>query len=207
MIQPSSLVLMLLFAVVAIMGCGADPGNAAPGAGPRIGQQAPAFSVMDTSGQVHNLADFRGQPVVLEWTSDNCSYVAKHYESGNMQKQQRKAREDFDAAWLTVITGPRTAQAANEMTQEREAAPTAVLLDESGDMARAYDASVAPHLYIIDAEGILRYMGGIDSKPGEDPEDIEGATQFVLLGLDRLTGGHSVVDPITRPYGCSLGSN
>jgi peroxiredoxin len=211
--------LLLLTAAVAVVGCGANlesagqsenasqPESTEQKAAPRIGQSAPAFSVADTDGQVRSLADFRGQPLVLEWTNLDCSYVAKHYDSGNMQMQQRKAREDFDAAWLTVITGPRTFQAVAEEMEQVEATPTAVLIDESGDMARAYDVSVTPHLYIIDAEGILRYMGGIDSKPGEDPEDIEGATQFVLLGLDRLTGGHPVVEPITRPYGCSLGSN
>ncbi len=142
--------------------------------------------------------------MVLEWTTRDCSYVAKHYDSGNIPMQQRKAREDFNAAWLTIISGQISPQAAEEIIGQSDAFPTAVLLDESGDMARAYDASVTPHLYIIDDAGILRYMGGIDSQPGEDPAEVEGATQFVLLGLDRLAAGHSVIEPITRPYGCSI---
>jgi len=71
-------------------------------AAPQIGQPAPDFSVVDTQGQSHSLADFAGQKVVLEWTNHDCPFVVKHYSSGNMQDQQRLARNDHDVTWLTV---------------------------------------------------------------------------------------------------------
>ena len=45
---------------------------------------------------------------------------------------------------------------ADELTSSRNANPTAILLDESGDMSRDYDAPVSPDMYIIDGDGILR---------------------------------------------------
>ncbi len=179
-------------------------------AAPEIGQPAPDFSVVDTQGQTHSLSDFSGQQVILEWTNHDCPFVVKHYSAGNMQDQQRVARNEHDAVWLTVISsrageqGHVSPEQADELTASRDAFPTAVLLDESGDMGRAYDARVTPHMYIIDADGILRFMGGIDSNPSRHSEDIPGATQYVVAALEDLAAGNEVAQAITRPYGCTI---
>ncbi len=179
-------------------------------AAPEIGQPAPDFSVVDTAGEVHSLADFHGQTVVLEWTNHDCPFVVKHYQPGNMQNQQRMARDEHGAAWLTVISsrpgeqGHVSPEQADELTRSRNAYPTAVLLDESGDMGRAYDARVTPHMYIIDADGILRYMGGIDSNPSRHSADIPDATQYVVVALEEMAAGEPVSQPVTRPYGCTV---
>jgi tRNA (mo5U34)-methyltransferase len=179
-------------------------------AAPEIGQPAPDFSVVDTAGNTHNLSDFAGQKVILEWTNHDCPFVVKHYQPGNMQMQQRLARDEHDAVWLTVISskpgsqGHVSPEQADELTQSRNAYPTAVLLDESGDMGRAYDARVTPHMYIIDEEGILRYMGGIDSNPSRNPDDIPDATQYVVAALTELApacDSHPHRDSAVRLYG------
>lgn len=184
--------------------------SAAVMAAPRIGEPAPDFSVVDTQGDVHSLSDYAGKLVVLEWTNHDCPFVRKHYGAGNMQEQQRIARNEHDAVWLTVISskpgsqGHVSPQQADELTSSRNAYPNAVLLDESGDMGRAFDARVTPHMYIIDPDGILRYMGGIDSNPSANPDDIPGATQFVKVALDEMAAGEEISQATTRPYGCTV---
>jgi len=184
--------------------------TASAGAAPQIGQPAPDFTVVDTAGVEHSLADFEGSTVVLEWTNHECPFVVKHYSSDNMQNQQRMARDEHDVVWLSVISskpgaqGHVSAQGADALTAKRQAAPTAVLLDESGDMGRAYDARVTPHMYIIDADGTLQYMGGIDSNPSSDPADIPAATQYVVAALTEMADGSPITDTMTRPYGCTI---
>jgi len=184
--------------------------SAAVMAAPRIGEPAPDFSVVDTQGDVHSLSDYAGKLVVLEWTNHDCPFVRKHYGAGNMQEQQRIARNEHDAVWLTVISskpgsqGHVSPQQADELTSSRNAYPNAVLLDESGDMGRAFDARVTPHMYIIDPDGILRYMGGIDSNPSANPDDIPGATQYVKVALDEMAAGEEISQATTRPYGCTV---
>ena len=179
-------------------------------AAPVIGEPAPDFELLDTAGNAHRLSDYRGQLVVLEWTNHECPFVRKHYESGNMQAQQRTAAGLHDAVWLTIISSKSGAQGhvspeqADELTASRDASPTAVLIDEPGDVGRAYAAQVTPHMYIIDPEGTLVYMGGIDSNPSADPADIPDATQYVLAALDDLAAGRAIGEPVTRPYGCTI---
>lgn len=183
---------------------------ASASASPQIGQPAPDFTVVDTAGVEHNLSDFAGSTVVLEWTNHECPFVKKHYSSDNMQNQQRMARDEHDVVWLSVISskpgaqGHVSAQGADALTAQRQAAPAAVLLDESGDMGRAYSARVTPHMYIIDADGDLQYMGGIDSNPSSDPADIPAATQYVVAALTEMSDGAPISDTMTRPYGCTI---
>ena len=112
--------------------------------------------------------------------------------------------------WLTSASsatgeqGYVTAAQANELTRSRDAAPAAVLLDPQSKIARAYGATVTPHMYIIDATGILVYKGGIDSIPSADIADIAKAKQYVRVGLDEVLAGKPISDSSTRPYGCSL---
>ncbi len=59
-------------------------------------------------------------------------------------------------------------------------------------------------MYIIDANGVLVYKGGIDSIPSADVADIPKAKQYVRIGLDEVLAGKPVADSSTRAYGCTL---
>ena len=174
-----------------------------------LGKPAPLFSATDSTGKSWSLAELRGKVVVLETTNHECPYVGKHYRSGNMQAQQREAAAQ-GVTWLTVAAsapgkqGYVTAAQANDLTMKRHAAPAAVLLDPESRIAHAYGAAVTPHMYIIDASGLLVYKGGIDSIATTDIDDIARAKQYVRAALGEVLAGKPVTDASTRPYGCTL---
>ncbi|EGV16924.1 redoxin domain-containing protein [Thiocapsa marina] len=178
-------------------------------AAPKVGAPAPDFSVVDTAGETWSLGGLAGKTIILEWTNHDCPYVVKHYASGNMQAVQKEAT-DAGYVWLSVISSASGKQGhvspakADDLTDDRGAAPTAVLLDTSGAMGRAYDAKTTPHMYIIDPAGTLVYMGGIDDKPTTDQADIAAASNYVRLAMADLAAGNPIATPVTRPYGCSV---
>jgi len=179
------------------------------GAALRVGEPAPVFEGMDTGGNVHRLADYRGKTVVLEWTNHDCPYVRKHYGAGNMQEQQREAAAQ-GVVWLSIISsapgkqGHVSPEDADELTRTRNAAPRAVILDSEGKIGRAYNAKTTPHMFIIDETGVLVYMGGMDSISTANPDDIPQATQYVRAALQELAAGKPVSTSVTKPYGCSV---
>ena len=178
-------------------------------AAPSIGASAPAFSLPDSNGKGHSLAEYRGKTVILEWTNDQCPFVGKHYGTGNMQALQRETTGK-GMIWLSVISSAPGTQGyvqgpeANKPTTERHAAPTAVLLDPAGKVGRSYDARTTPHMYIIDAKGTLVYMGGIDDKPTTDWDDVKTAKNYVRAALDDMAKSQPIADAVTRPYGCTV---
>lgn len=176
---------------------------------PDLGKPAPQFTAVDSNGKTWSLADLKGKVVVIETTNHQCPYMRKHYVADNMQAQQREAAAK-GVVWLTSASsatgeeGYVTAAQANEIVKKYNAAPAAVLLDPQSKIARAYGATVTPHMYIIDANGILVYKGGIDSIRSSDANDVPKAKQYVRLALDEVLAGKPVTEASTRPYGCSL---
>lgn len=177
-------------------------------AAPKVGQPAPDFSATDTTGKIWKLSDLADKRVVLEWTNHDCPFVRKHYDSGNMQALQRQATAE-GVLWLSVISsasgkqGHVDAATADRLSKERDASPTAVLLDPEGTMGRSYGARTTPHMYIID-KGVLVYMGGVDSIRSKNPGDVVKAEQYVSQALASLAAGEPVAKAVTRPYGCSV---
>ena len=182
---------------------------AAMAAGPVIGAVAPDFTGVDSNGNSVTLSDLRGKIVVLEWTNHDCPYVRKHYGSGNMQALQAEA-QDAGVVWLTIISSAPGKQGyvepaeANRLTESRKAVPHAVLLEPDGDIGRAYGARTTPHMFVIDADGVLRYKGGIDDKPTSDPADIATANNYVRAALADIATGSEIRTAVSRPYGCSV---
>ncbi len=178
-------------------------------AGPETGSAAPDFTLKDTKGIQHSLSDFQGKFVVLEWTNFGCPFVRKHYDSNNMQSLQKKYAKK-GVVWLSICSsaegkqGNFTPEKWNELIEEKGAAPTAVLLDEEGEVGRLYGAKTTPDMFIIDKQGNLVYRGAIDSIKSVDQSDIQRATNYVSAALDLTMAGKPVKNASTKPYGCSV---
>ncbi|GMV27941.1 MAG: thioredoxin family protein [Rhodanobacteraceae bacterium] len=174
-----------------------------------VGQPAPSFSLTDSNGKTRTLEEFKGKTVVLEWTNAECPFVKKHYGSGNMQAQQKEATA-AGVVWLSINSGAPGKQGqldgagANALIKTSNGAQTAYLLDPEGSTGKAYGAKTTPHMYVIDGQGVLRYMGGIDSIQSADADDIPKATQYVKQALAELASGKPVSVPVSQPYGCSV---
>lgn len=184
----------------------AAPATAKIATGSNVGD----MTVTDSNGVVHNLSDFAGKKVVLEWTNHGCPYVKKHYVTGNMQNTQKLATADDDTVWLSIISSAPGKQGyvsgtqANELTTSRDAAPTAVVLDPSGEAGRKFSAKTTPHMYIIDEAQTLVYQGAIDDNRSARPAAVNGAKNYVTAALSDLKSGAKVAESDTAPYGCSI---
>lgn len=185
---------------------------ASPAAATAAGTQAglaPAFTLVDADGTRRSLADFRGKTVVIEWTNEGCPYVQKHYSAGAMQALQREATAD-GVVWLTIVSSAPGKQgyiegdAAPAYRDTHSAAFTHLLLDPTGEVGKLYDARTTPDMRVIDAEGRIVFEGGIDDRPTNKVEDLEGANNFVRAALDDLEAGRPVLTPFATPYGCSI---
>ena len=177
--------------------------NAAAGA-----QMAPPFQLANAEGEQISLADFKGKTVVLEWTNEGCPYVKKHY-SGAMQALQKDATAD-GVVWLTIVSSAPGEQGfveganAKNWKQRFNAGFTHLLLDPTGATGKAYGAKTTPDMRVIDGEGRIIYAGGIDDKPTNKVEDLQGAKNFVRAALDDHAAGRPVTTLFAQPYGCSI---
>ncbi len=197
--------MMRTFALLLVVAASANAVHAAP----VIGQPAPEFTGTDTQGKTHKLSDFKGKVVVLEWTNHECPFVKKFYSVGKMQELQ-KTYTDKGVVWLNIVSsaegkqGHVTPEQANAIMTEKKFASTAKLLDPTGEIGKLYGAKTTPHMFVINKDGTLAYMGAIDDKKSTDSEDIAGAKNYVAAALDAVLAGSPVVVASTTPYGCSV---
>ena len=182
---------------------------------PSINVKAPNFTAVNSYGKTIQLSDLIGSPVILEWTNHECPYVARHYNENNMQAIQKMAR-DAGMIWLSVISstpgdqGHVSPDKANALTDSRGAGPSHVLLDESGEVGMLYGAKTTPHMYMIDANGVLRYKGAIDDI-GRGMQffnaSFEEAINYVSSQMSELAANQSLAINSTTAYGCSVKYN
>jgi hypothetical protein len=174
-----------------------------------VGELAPAFAVADAYGNTHSISDYEGQFIILEWLNHDCPFVRKHYDGGNMQRLQEKYT-DKGVVWLSVISSVPGTQGylepdeAQEITKEKNASPTAVLLDTNSAMGRSYDARVTPQMYIIGPDGTLLYNGAIDDRPTARPADLDGAFNYVEAAMTSALNGEEIEITTNTPYGCTV---
>lgn len=201
---------LLTLALFVAGGCDAEnPPPASSHPAPAIGQAAPEFKAVDTYGKAHSLSQYRGKWVVLEWLNHGCPYVRKHYGGNAMQALQKKYA-DKGVVWLSIVSsapgkqGHYSNEKANELTKEKGAAPYAVLIDEAGTVGGLYRALTTPHMFVINPQGTVVYMGGIDDKPTARAADLETARPHVDIALQEAMAGKPVSVPTSQPYGCNV---
>jgi len=173
-----------------------------------VGQSAPDFTLTDSLGKNHTLAESKDKVVVLEWLNYGCPFVRKHYDSKNMQTLQSRYGAK-GVVWYSVISsakgkqGNYPADKINELNKEREGRASAILLDADGTVAKLYDAKTTPDMYVID-HGVLKYEGAIDDKPSTDVKDVPGSRNYVGEARDAVLAGKPVKTPYTKSYGCGV---
>lgn len=183
--------------------------NASESLKAEIDKTAPNFTLKDSYGKTHNLSDYKGKYVVLEWINYGCPFVKKHYDSKNMQSLQKEYTEK-GVVWLSICSsaegkeGNYSNNEINKRSKDYGLVSTAYLIDESGIVGKMYGAKSTPHMFIVDPTGNLAYAGGIDDKTTPDQEDIKIAKNFIKVNLDAGLAGKPFPVKTSKPYGCSV---
>jgi peroxiredoxin len=168
---------------------------------PAIGEQAPRFELPDTAGALHQP---EGSPAtVVVFTCNHCPYALAWHDrlmavAGDYAQQgvrmlainpndaERYPRDSLEAMRARVDGG------------EFDGVP--YLRDESQEVARAYDARTTPDVFVLDADGVLRYRGAPDS----DHDDPAQNAAWLRAALDAVLEDRAPDRPETRPVGCSI---
>jgi peroxiredoxin len=168
----------------------------------RIGDKAPSFELADTDGQGWSeIAD--GAPAtVIVFTCNHCPYaLAWHDRIADVARDYA----DRGVRLLAINANdadryPRDSLDAMRARVGAEQWPMPYLHDASQDVARAYDAKTTPDVYVLDADGMLRYRGA----PDADHDDPAQRAAWMRDALDAVLAGEQPPRAETKPVGCSI---
>jgi peroxiredoxin len=168
---------------------------------PAIGERAPAFTLSDTSGEGHGPEG--AAATVIVFTCNHCPYALAWHE-----RIIAVAHDYAGRGVVTLAINPNDAEryprdsteAMLARVEKGEFDGVPYLRDESQEIARAYDARSTPDLFVLDAEGILRYRGA----PDGDYDDPSQEAAWLRRALDAVLEGRDPEPSETQPVGCSI---
>ncbi len=179
----------------------------ASGAKATVGQPAPDFTLNDSEGAPFQLSAHAGKLVVLEWFNPGCPFVQYAHGQGPLE-DMATTETAAGVVWVAINSGAPGKQGAGADASRDGAKQFGmthpVLVDESGAVGHAYGAEKTPHVFLVDATGVLVYAGAIDNAPiGE--VDGEGAyVNHLATALAEVRAQRAVGIPQTKSYGCSV---
>ena len=174
----------------------------------KIGVKAPAFKLKDLNGKEHSLSDFKGKTVVLEWFCPTCPFSGGKsgrsiHSTGQVKKlmaNMKKADENavyllIDSSTAKMRMTPEQLIAKDKEVVKQLDITAPILIDTDTKVAAAYGARTTPHCYVIDGEGVLRYMGAFSD---------QAETNYVLNAVTAIKNGSTVSPTEKRPWGCGV---
>jgi peroxiredoxin len=117
-------------------------------------RRAPSFSLPDTGGQQHDILDYRGKVLIVDFMKTNCPHCAAM--SGVLEEVKQKYGDRV--AVLSVVNFPEDSPQSVEAYIAGHKISTPILFD-CGSVAVAYVRATSfdtPHVFLIDASGAIR---------------------------------------------------
>ncbi len=159
-------------------------------------QTTPNFTLPDLTGNPHTLSDYRGQIVILNFWSAECSWAAR----------TDPLLTQYLATWGEAVTLLSIAANANEppemlrQTAAERNLPV-VLHDAERTVTELYGAQTTPHVYVLDTAGRLAYEGAFDDVTFHQRTPTRS---YLKDAVDALLSGQSPDPAQTPSYGCTL---
>ena len=169
-----------------------------------IGERAPDFELPGTDGAGHALsANGPAAATVVYWTCNHCPYALAWHD-----RMLDVARDYADRGVRFLAINSNDAEGypadsfeamVNRVEQEGEW-PHPYLYDESQQVARAWGAEKTPHVFVLDPELKLRYLGA----PDADYDDPSQRAAWVREAVDAVLEGRDPERQETLAVGCTI---
>jgi len=171
----------------------------------KIGQAAPTFAgLVGVDDKQHGLADYeKAKLVVVVFTCNHCPVaVANEDRLVALQK-------DYESKGVQVVAinsnspkvqPPDSFENMKKRAREKEF-NFPYLFDETQDVARQYGATCTPHVFALDKDRKIAYMGAIDDSPSKADKVKD---HHLRNALDALLAGKKPPKEVTKQFGCSI---
>lgn len=157
---------------------------------------APDFTLPDLNGNMHSLKDYRDHIAVINFWSAECPW------SSRTDQELVKYLQDWGAQVVLMPIASNVNESPESVAEEAaERGLSIVLLDNNHQIADLYGATTTPHLFVVDAQGILRYQGAFDNVTFRQRTPTQ---KYLRTAIESLLRG-KLPDPSCTPsYGCTI---
>lgn len=172
--------------------------------GYKIGDVAQDFSLKSVKGKNVSLSSIKNaKGYIVVFTCNHCPY-AKAYEQRIIELHEKYAPLGFSV--VAINPNDKDVQPADNFENMKKLArkkkyPFPYLYDETQEVAKAFGATRTPHVYLLDKDRVVRYIGAIDDN-SEEPEMAK--QKYVGDAVEALLSGQDIVVKETKAIGCGI---
>ncbi|MBN1431116.1 MAG: redoxin domain-containing protein [Anaerolineae bacterium] len=163
------------------------------------GSFAPDFTLIEVvSRRPMALSDLRCSSIVINFWSVDCPW-SRYYDDYFLDRAALWARQQVT---LTMIASNHN-ETIEQMQDMADAygITSPILHDENNVVADAFGAQTTPHIFVIDATGLIVYQGAIDDRTFRR---LEPTTNYLDAAVEALTAGRNPATSDTPAYGCRI---
>ncbi|MEM6317768.1 MAG: thioredoxin family protein [Bacteroidota bacterium] len=172
--------------------------------GLEIGDQAPNFSLKNIDGKMVSLDDYKDvKGYVVIFTCNTCPYAVM-YEQRIIELHDKYAAKGYPVIAINPNDPEVKPGDSYEKMKQRAANksfPFAYLFDEGQKVYPAYGATRTPHIYLLDAEKTVQYIGALDNN-AQDASAV--TTKYVEDAIAALEKGEKPEVTTTKAIGCGI---
>jgi len=175
--------------------------QAAPLAELKIGAPAPDWSgVIGIDDKEHGLADYKeAKVVVMVFTCNHCP-VAIAYQDRLVALQKDYQKKGVQLIAVNVNNIPADRLEPMKVRAKEKGFNFPYLYDPTQKMGYDYGARVTPHVFVLDKDRKIAYVGAVDDN--NNPKKAE--KHYLRDALDALLAGQKPAPAETRPRGCTV---
>lgn len=164
-----------------------------------IGQAAPSWvDLVSLDGTATEMSDFAdAKALVVVFTCNGCP-VARAYEGRMKEFAEQYSGQPVKLVAIHVHRAETLDDAATHAQDNEFNFP--YVHDASQETAKAYGATTTPHVFVLDADRKIAYMGAFDDNM--DPAKVE--QHYVRDAVEALLSGESPKEAETKQFGCSI---
>lgn len=166
-----------------------------------VGDKAPAWKKLTgTDGKRHSLKDLKkDKAVAVVFTCNTCP-VAQAYESRLIKLANDYKDKGVAIVAINVNENPGNDLDAMKRHAEEKGFTFAYLKDPSQETGRQFGATCTPHVFLLDAQQKIVYMGAIDDSM--DPSSVKHHS--LQDAIDAALAGKKPTVTKTRQFGCGI---
>jgi len=172
--------------------------------GLKVGDTAPDFSLKSVSGKTVSLKDFKNaQGYIVAFTCNTCPY-AQMYEDRLIELHKKMSPLGWPVVAINAndpsVTPGDSFVKMKERSDEKKY-PFEYLFDEGQKVFPVYGAVRTPHIFLLDKDLKVRYIGAVDDN-AEDPTSI--TNRYVENAIDAINKGKDPNPNFTKAIGCTI---
>jgi peroxiredoxin len=175
-----------------------------PVSGYKPGDKAADFSLKSVDGKMYSMSDYKdAKGFIVVFTCNHCPFAVK-YEDRIIDLAKKYKSKGY--ILLAINPNDPAAQPADsfELMQVRakeKGFTFPYLFDEGQKIYPQYGATKTPHVFLLDKNLIVKYIGAIDDNVDEPSEVKEKYLENAIAALDK---NQDPTPAVTKAIGCSI---